>query len=278
MIIYKLIIIGIFLCPLICPIIYSQQKIKSSVIIDYINKIDSLNNIALVNIQKTSYKSEPLKDLAQEMNLDDLKHIAALMFNASDLDHIALMDSSHAQYFRNKESNSQELNTINRISTEYKLQKEMEFLISPTVYALTRVAYFLHVRVERVKSVIPQEEGVIHAETPVINAIVKEVYKGTGKFKIGDHVQFYYYKFWMKENNSFEVGREYLVPLEPRGEYLAFEKLIALVPYLDDSNGFYPIISNYLIDKYNYFGFGEKVPYDTFNQKLRDKIREVKSW
>jgi hypothetical protein len=275
----KLLIIAILISQTYCSTIYSQQKFESHIIDDYIKKIDSLNNVALKNIQKTKPKTDPMKTLVEEIRLNDLKHIAALMFKASDLNHIALMDSANAEYLRNKKSDNQGLSTINRFSTEYKLQKEMKDLISPIAYALTRVAYFLCIHVENVKTVIPTQEEMVHAETVVVDAIIDKVYKGTGEYQVGDHVQFYFYKAWHKELHTFEVGKKYFVPLEPRGSSSStIHDIVALVPYLDDSNGYYPIINNYLIDKYNYFGFGERVQYNEFNEKFINKIKEVESW
>ncbi len=53
---------------------------------------------------------------------------------------------------------------------------------------------------------------------------------------------------------------------------------LALIMYLDKSQGFYPIENGYLIDTYNFFGFGKKIEYNVFDQNLRNKIAEIKSW
>ena len=75
---------------------------------------------------------------------------------------------------------------------------------------------------------------------------------------MGKNIQFFYYEFWYKRRTTFETGKEYLVPLEPRGKYPKLDSLIVLVPYLDDSNGFYPVLDGYIIDKYNTFDFERK--------------------
>ncbi len=82
----------------------------------------------------------------------------------------------------------------------------------------------------------------------------------------------------IKRRTTFEAGKEYLVPLEPRGKYPKLDSLIVLVPYLDDSNGFYPVLDGYIIDKYNTFDFSEKTPYQIFDEKLKNKIKEIESW
>jgi hypothetical protein len=254
-------------------ITFSQQKIVS----EYITKIDSLNIILNSDLKKINSSSEdPLKVLVKGMNSDELKHLASVMYKATDLNYTEIMDSAYKRFEERKNKITYQYTLL---GTTGKLQMEFKDLLSPVIYALTRVAYFLKIRVENVKAIIPKGEDVIHAETPVIDAVIEEVYKGKGKYKKGDHVQFYYYRFWQRKGSySFEKNKEYFVPLEPRGNYPQIDTLIALVPYLDDSYGYYPINNGNITDKYGYFGFGENIPYTIFKERLRDKIKDLETW
>ena len=274
----KQIILFVFLLFCIADII-AQQKTNSQIVTKYVNTIDSINNVIVNNMGKINTKVDPVRAQLQKMNHTEIKHLASLMYKATDWDYNSIMNLAYERYYNDRQKfvNTRR-DKIDLLHTPAIIQMEMKNLISPTVYALTRVAFFLRVRINDIKTVIPKEEGLIHAETSVIDATIEKVYKGAGKYKSGDHIQFYYYKFWQKEPHNFKVGEEYFVPLEPRGSYPNLDQLIALVPYLDDSNGYYPVVNGYIIDKYNYFGFGTKVPYNEFEKELEKKIEEVKSW
>lgn len=259
----------------LCPVIISQQNVVDK----YIKTIDSLNSTFNNILKKTNHQGhDPLKVHIQKMDLNELKHIASLMYRATDSDYIAISNTGFKR-FEQLKKNGQKINgKYSLIGTSYYFQGQFKTSLSPVIYALTRVAYFLHVRVTNVKTIIPKGEALIKSEASIIDADIEDVYKGKGKFQPGDHVQFFYYEFWHKKRTKFEEGKEYFVPLEPRGKYPNMDSIMVLVPYLDDSNGFYPINDSYITDKYNYFRFGERIPFYIFELKLRNKIGELESW
>ena len=113
--------------------IYSQRKIEVSVIVNYINKIDSLNSIIAKNVKKINYKTDLIKANVENIEFYDLKHIAALMYEASDLNHFALMDSAYQRNLRIKSENKLFIG-INLIGTE--IQNEIKNLFSLLILKL----------------------------------------------------------------------------------------------------------------------------------------------
>ncbi len=273
--IIHLIVTGLLINNFLCPVIFSQQKIVH----DYIKKIDSLNYDFNNMLKKANPKSKDLlKEHIEAMDLNELKHIASLMYKATDLDYVAINDTGFKRLDILKKQRKRINENYTLIMTNYYFQEQFKKSISPIIYALTRVAYFLKIRVENEKMIIPKAEDLLPGEAHIVDANIEDVYKGKGKYKVGDHVQFFYYENWHKRRTTFEAGKEYFVPLEPRGKYPVIDSLIVLVPYLDDSNGFYPINSGYVIDKYNFFEFGERIPLHVFDKKLRNQIKEVEEW
>ena len=273
--IISIIITQLLINYLLSPVTYSQQKIVQ----DYIKKIDSLNFEFNNSLKKANLEyKDPLKAHIEAMDLNELKHIASLMYKAADLDYLAINDTGFKRLDILKKQRKRINENYTLIMTNYYFQEQFKKSISPVIYALTRVAYFLRIHVENEKMIIPEAEDLMHSEAHLVDAFIEDVYKGKGKYQVGNHIQFFYYESWHKKRTTFEAGKEYFVPLEPRGKYPKIDSLIVLVPYLDDSNGFYPVINSYITDKYNFFGFGEKIPYQFFEERLRTKIKELESW
>jgi len=238
----KLLITAILIFNLYQPEIYPQQEGGESVVTSYIRMIDSLNAIIEKNIAKPEYdrKVNPFKELVKKMKLSGLKHIASMMFRASDLGHIALMDTASERYLRTEKSRTTSQFNVNFGGTQSWIQNEIKELISPALYGLTRTAYFFKIRVEKEGTSIPTEEQMLKIPMITIDAVVDDVFKGRGEYSMGDKIQFYFYPGWLKGNMKFEIGKEYFVPLEPRGtggKPPQIHNLTTLVVYLDDSNG-----------------------------------------
>ncbi len=239
--------------------LYSQYM-SNQIVNKYVETIDSINSIASNKLILPNYDKhvDPVIEIIQNTSLKELKHIAALMFQATDMHYIYLQNHGYNQYLSIADSNINGKSGLNLSGTALKIQDQINYKISPIVFGLTRIAYWLKIRVKKVTYTI-REESTLKLPTAIIDAVVYEIFKGNGRFKLFDNVQFYFYKFWQVPD-SFEVGKEYLVPLEPRGNYpLNNKSIIALVTYLDKSKGYYPINNNYIFDKYNFFGFGEKI-------------------
>ncbi len=258
--------------------LWSQYSSNLEEVDLFITRIDSINNLA-ENKLSPGNVPDPVKMIIQEINISNLKHMASLMFKASDLAYVYLWNLGIEQYRKVKDSPIPWGSGINLGGTTQKFQRIFNEKISPLIYGLTRIAYLLKIKVIAAETNGPKEEGWLPGVTPIIYAEIETVFKGTGRFKSGDSLQFYYYQNWLNGSYSFEVGKEYLVPLEPRSAYpMTNNSRIALVTYLDESTGYYPIFNGNIEDMYNYFGFGEILTYDQFEQKLQTKIEELKSW
>ncbi|MCU7502380.1 MAG: hypothetical protein HF314_04860 [Ignavibacteria bacterium] len=105
-----------------------------------------------------------------------------------------------------------------------------------------------------------------------------EVLKGNREFQAGKTYRFYYGNNWRHVNNeSFQEGSIYLLPLEPRlsSEDSSWDS--ALITYFDDSCGLYKIENDSLIDKYDFFSFGNLVPWKEFLTGFNLKAGAIKN-
>jgi len=281
----KLLIIGM-VCLILSPMIYSQEKTTAlnpktpEAVYSYMNLLDSLTVNTNNRISKLSKASTVTKETFLEpIGVNILKHVARIMYNAYDSDYMTTQNSliTKSQAIKNSKSKS-EIRPGTPIFIQSQLWERIQNSISPTVYGLVRVAYFLSIKINSVKIDTHTLGNGMPVPVNIINGTIEAVHKGSTTFKTGDNIDFYYYNQWVHKSINFEIGKEYFIPIEPRGKYLNFDNALALVAYLDKSDGYYPIDNGYLIDKYNFFGFGEKVEYNLFDQKLRNKIEEIESW
>ncbi len=189
--IIHLIVMGLLINYFLCPAIFSQPKIVQ----DYIKKIDSLNFEFNNSLKKANLEyKDPLKAHIEAMDLNELKHIASLMYKAADLDYLAINDTGFKRLDILKKQRKGINENYTLIMTNYYFQEQFKKSISPVIYALTRVAYFLKIRVENEKMIIPKAEDLLPGEAHIVDATIEDVYKGKGKYQLGDHVQFFYYE------------------------------------------------------------------------------------
>jgi hypothetical protein len=266
--------------------IYSQEKTASikpktpEAVYSYMNLLDSLTVNANNRISKLSKASTVTKETFLEpIGVKGLKLVARIMYNAYDSDFMATQNSllTRSEEIKNSKSNS-ETKPRTPIIIQGLLWDQIKNSISATVEGLVEVAYFLKIRINSVKIISHTMDNGMPVPVTINNGTIETVYKGNTTFKTGDNIDFYYYNNWVHKSINFEIGKEYFIPIEPRGKFLNYVNALALVVYLDKSEGYFPIDNGYLIDAHNFFGFGEKLDYRTFEQSLKNKIEEIKSW
>ncbi len=250
---------------------FSQTKVEST---GQKNRLDISNYLSILDEKARLVKENPsgkgADSVFRSMSMGELKNAASLMFKASDVDAVAIHDSLTARSDRFMQEYAKGIKGgIKPGLVQVKILNEVKKQISPAVYALLRFAYLLKVRVTKV-DVVPGGLSLMpNAKRTVVTASVLQVYKGSGKLKPGDEIQFYYFDLWLNHPVAFKKGHEYLTPLEYD---------MALYAGLDRSDAYYPIENGELTDAYNLFGFGERLEFTTFEAKLDSLITEVKSW
>lgn len=221
-------------------------------------------------------------------SLEDLKKFAKHKFEADEENPIAI-----SQFLIKK---GEESDSIRRLThreimkpgfIEHKFLEIVKSEISEIVYALLSIPYFLKIEVINVRNTVPKTETEVLKGAPitVVKAIARDVVKGKHLFNEGDTVQFYFYDFWLKQNIEFNETNKYFVLLDIRNwtEKEVFNikndpPSLALVTYIGNPNGFYPIINEEFYDSTNFFQLGTKISYKVFQKELRQQIQTIKSW
>ncbi len=162
---------------------------------------------------------------------------------------------------------------------QYILERAKKEL-PPLVTSLIRLTYIVQARVVSVKSA-PSVDSVDlrmnrgrRTPTTLVEVVVEKVLKGSSTFQPSDTIQFFFRDAWIRSMTfGFQVGREYLLPLElrPRG-------IIGLVMFLDNSQGYYPIEAGNIDDPYQLFELDKRISIDQLNEKLQQTIQQIKSW
>ncbi|MFZ1979584.1 MAG: hypothetical protein WAV76_16645 [Bacteroidota bacterium] len=220
---------------------------------------------------------------------NELKHAAKLMFEAYDADPIRI-GIYFTQRFLSIDSEKTIIRKTHPAFMEMKIQERIKTDISSGVYALVKIPYLLRIKVTNVKMVMGTEElsesekllrAPFRSKMTIVSGVVQSVYKGSGRNKVGNNIEFQFYNSWINHNFKFVVGNDYLVPLEPREALQSMNeanyKNIFLM-YLDRSEGYYPIVDKKIADLYNLFGFGQTLNYEDFERHLKASIQEIKSW
>ena len=167
--------------------------------------------------------------------------------------------------------------------TRNYLYSKISETLSHNVYPLILADYLLRVKILQINYVLRKdlnyETGIYDPSMPSmeIKAKVLDIIKGDSRFYIGQEITFYYIIYW-RSGNSFVVNEECFVPLQARVAPAFHLNEIGLLASLDSSYGRYPIENNMIIDKDNYFGYGIKVPWNTFKSNLLELIKTIKTW
>jgi len=158
--------------------------------------------------------------------------------------------------------------------------KRAENELSPLVTSLIRLTYIVQARVVSIKNVTSIDSVDLRLNmgrqipATLVEIVVGRVLKGTSTVQPSDTIQFFYREFWRKRVPfNFQVGKEYILPLERRER-----GLIGLVMFLDYSEGYYPMEDGSIDDPYQLFELDKRISIDQLNEKLQQTIQQIKSW
>jgi hypothetical protein len=141
-----------------------------------------------------------------------------------------------------------------------------------------RIPYLLKAQVSSIKDSIYYDNNPDMPFSMFIKVIefkVDEVLKGAGKFQAGNTYKCSWGSSWRDNSEEFIIGKTYLLPLELRGPE-GNENILTLITYLDDNHGLYKVQDGKLIDKYNFFSFGDIISWNDFIQMFNKKVELIK--
>jgi hypothetical protein len=229
-----------------------------------------------------------LDDSIKNMGIDELQKAAKLMYEA--------YENNAEETIKFLARRDKEIDTLNKISklnnpgyidkvmpdeTKWKLLKKFKKEFPPVIYALLKSPYKLKVSITTIKkSIYKDPNSSARLPRTNINAAIQEVVQGGSRFKPGDVLTFYFMDYWRPTSLSFKEGKVYFVSLYPWWSDTNELSLLALDTFAsyDSSYGWYPIENGYLIDKNNFWGFGNEISWDEFKSDILQKINLIKSW
>lgn len=277
----KLLFTVIIIYQLITPMIFGQDKAEPgrpkglTNVVKCLQFLDSLTEVQYKSLNKTT------DSVLNGISVKNLKHDANLIYSATDENYPAFSDSLTSKGIMLLEKRKMGIfYSFPPGALESQLLDKIRTSISPVTGGLASAAYLLRIQVNSVRELGLGEE---HISLTLVSGTVKEVFKGSSEFNIGDSVHFLHYsQFTQFPNfNGYKTGQEYIVPIEHRKESRSNpgeDRSNTLAYYFGKTLGYFPIVDGNIIDKFNFFRFGEKVEFKKFDQKLRDKIKEIKSW
>ena len=230
-----------------------------------------------------------------------LKHYAKMLYVADEIDAI-----KNRRMMEKEERKSDSIGTLNRkyhenlpnIQSAFVTQGEIERKtykeLSHCIYALITTQYLLKAKIFSISSSklpIGSSDPGLYVHEIDIKALVEEAIKGKNRFTKGDTVTYYFIPQWRSlSSKQFRVGDTYFLPLRITESYPDTNNLcLALatldreptknaIPKIDLSKGCFPIENGYLIDENNYFGYGAKVQWNVFRDKINKQIDLIKLW
>lgn len=248
----------------------SQSKSKS--IID-----DKLNS-APPKIQKYFYTIDSLIDLGQRKWVneawsdDELKRYASILYDIYEYDPILRPIHEHDANFTKRFENK------GWLIGDRVIFQEARKRLSQLEGQLVAVPLWLVVNIESMTSKPMENISGEHFQfTEVtVNGTITSIWKGA-QYKTNEKISFYYLKEW--GNPEMSVGKKFLVLLTPMIDYsnLTVTKL-ALGGFSEINSHAFEIKDDTVIDKKNYFGWGNSIALKTFEANLQSKIMTIKSW
>ena len=216
---------------------------------------------------------------------DQVKHYARGMFEALEENPIQTyrlirkknreFDSLYALRRKGRVATT---STVKVAYAQSRLKEAIESGLSKRVALLASTPWILKIRIRGVDRTfwVDPTAGRKLGEVDVTGTITS-ILKGHHSFTEHSAVKFYYMDIW-RLNVKFDIGKEYLVLLEPRADENSEIYEPALVGYVDESRGCYPLEAGYLSDVTNTFGFGKRVSWKDFEVGIQDQIRAIGTW
>lgn len=164
--------------------------------------------------------------------------------------------------------------------------------LAPLDYALVASPYLLRIKVVSVVSVNVDVDSTLpglRVRGTVVTGVLEQAFQPVGRLSVGDTVKFYYSDFWRPWWLKFQSGCPYFVPLMPFAgvksvpfTVMSLDGMTSDVGVYSESNkasyGRYPIVNDSLIDRNDFFGYGQEVSWERFRRAVLHHITLMRSW
>jgi hypothetical protein len=168
---------------------------------------------------------------------------------------------------------------------QHYIVRKISDQLSPLTRILVDTDYFLKAEILSIEkedyypTIATDKKG---PPLPKVNITFRiiDCLKGDKRCSIGSTWTFFYMAIY-RPANLFSEGDVCLLPLQIGHNYeatLTLNYLINLHTEPSEGMGYLPIIDGQLIDKDNYFGFGEKIEWEKFRSQILETVNEIKSW
>jgi hypothetical protein len=206
----------------------------------------------------------------------ELARMAYIAYESNPVETYKFIGTKNQKWEEKIKKDKSKLNSVSVGMVEGKIWNLIKQKISVRTYELAKIPYFVKARIISKDTVQYEDKSTKFNYTKInIKAEVIESIKGKNRFNEGKEFEFYFFAYWEKPKEEYKINNTYLLPLEPRVEYDLNPKLIALVTYIDSPDVFFPVKNGLLLDKYNYFGFGD-TNWDSFKKNFNDMIDKIK--
>lgn len=256
----------LFIFLLISVQVFSQE----------IEKNEKVNNFT--GFLKTYAEDEVKKNTFEAVDDSEIKKFIKYKYEAYCADSKLLIKilKNHAKQLKDENKKGSRLSVIEgmfhkviaeRYSENFWNFLSIPYLIKATIVSISDTVYNIKINDTQTMPFYVTE----------LEFIADEIVKGNNYFKAGNTYRCYYGPGWKSAKVSFVSGESYLLPIEPRdNEPEGTTFVYALICYLDDNTGYFKIENNVLHDKYNFFAFGEEIPWTDFVDKFNKKADSIK--
>jgi hypothetical protein len=232
-----------------------------------------------------------IRTFKDTVSINSLKKIARMYYESDETDAVGTKKlfmneiEKTTKKYKLKKSNLPIKDFCSPGFTKGRIEELMRKNLPGSICTLVEIPYFLKVKIAAADTGWIKEplRDTIYTKFLYfdIKAVVEDPIKGGSRFTPGDNLTFYFLPFWIKSSKfDFEIGKTYFLPINISSGNGNYDWLpIALLDNtVDGSSGCFPIEEGYVIDRKNYFGFGERVPWEEFRNNLIKQINTIKSW
>ncbi len=232
-----------------------------------INKIE--NYKAFLMNYSSKFLAEDFNDnQIDQMEIQYMKNTIEKVYE-NDPVQILKMKNKSADEIRKKCGSKKELwdklRTKKLGSIEASLKEIIKNNITSKEYKIFETQMIIRGKIINVKENNPENDDFV--EIVYFKIKVNDIIKGNKTFRIDDEIMVFYNKKWLKQEVSWEEGKEYLFELEYRprktGKYE-----IGIITYHGENKGYYPIVKNMVFDKSNHFEEGHAVSLSVLKEKI----------
>lgn len=249
-------------------LIFSQEEREVSKVEAYLNLLENYNN----SVDKILS--------IQSLTKDEILEIAKLEYEAIEEDNIAVQTFIIKQHiFVESVYKIKPLRRIGAVKGMF--EQRMGELFSYKLQYFIDVPYYIRAKILSKELIREKLEYFPYEDVRTeYKILIESSLKGNSKFVIGDTAVFFIGgPNWPhpKHGKHLVVGESFLLQLDARAVSDYNYSRHALLTYIDESAGIFPIENEVVSDYYNFFEFGEKIEWNEFAHRFNEKVNAIKN-